>query len=99
MSNIRDLGDLIGNLPENRWLGDASCRDLPLEKISLFFVDAGRSLSHEAQAICRSCPVRVECLDHAYDHEIAGGYFGGISPSRRRTLSRENATALLTEAD
>ena len=95
MSNVRDLGDLIGNLPENEWLSQAACRHLELDKISLFFVDAGCSLSHEAQAMCGSCPVRAECLGHAYQHEIAGGYFGGVSPSRRRTLSREDALASL----
>lgn len=98
MSNIRDLGELIGNLPEDGWLGQAACRELDLDKITLFFVDAGRSLSQEAQALCNSCPVRTECLEHAYDHEIAGGYFGGMSPSRRRSLSREDALATLTTA-
>ena len=96
MSNIHDLGELIENLPHDAWLGRASCRDLPLEKLNLFFVDAGRSLSKEAKALCASCPVRIECLEHAYDHEIAGGYFGGISPSRRRSLSRDDALACIT---
>lgn len=95
MSNIRDLGELIGNLPEDGWLSDAACRELNLDKISLFFVDAGRSLSQEARTLCEACPVRTECLEHAYDHEIAGGYFGGMSPSRRRALTREDALAVL----
>ncbi len=96
MSNIGDLGELIGNLPEDGWLTQASCRELALDKISLFFVDAGRSLSQEAQALCAACPVRTDCLEHAYDHEIAGGYFGGVSPSQRRSLSREDALATIT---
>lgn len=97
MSNIRDLGDLIGNLPESDWLRNASCRDLDLDTINLFFVEAGRSLSREAKAICSSCPVRVECLDHAYANEIAAGYFGGMSPTRRRSLSHSSARALLDD--
>ena len=43
--------------------------------------------------MCERCPARVQCLMHAYDNEIAGGYFGGMSPSRRRKLSRSEALA------
>lgn len=86
---------MIGNLPADRWLGDARCRTLPLDKLNLFFVDAGRSLSREAKALCAECPVRSDCLAHAYDHDIASGYFGGMSPSRRRSLSRDDALTLL----
>lgn len=96
MTNIRDLGELIGNLPEDEWLGRAACRDLELDRIDLFFIEAGRSLSRKAQALCESCPVRAECLEHAYDNEIASGYFGGMSPSQRRSLSRGDALATIS---
>jgi hypothetical protein len=37
--------------------------------------------------------VRRNCLDHAYEHEIMSGYFGGVSPGRRRVMSHAEAVA------
>ena len=89
MSHSSDLANLIEQSRESPWLRDAACADLGIDQIDLFFVDAGKSLSREALAICEQCPVRVACVTHAYEAEIAGGYFGGISPSKRRkTTSR-----------
>ncbi len=73
---------------------EGSCRGharrgwrLDVDQIELFFVGAGRTISKETAALCRSCPVRTECLDYAIDAEIAGGYFGGMSPSKRREVA------------
>lgn len=99
MSSVRDLGDLIGNLDDGDWLAGAACRHLPPDQITLFFVGAGRSLSRRARQICAACPVRADCLEHAYDNEIHAGYFGGISPSQRMSMSREQALALVRETD
>ena len=86
MSNIQSLAELIENANEYSSLRDAACGDLGLDALDQFFVEAGRSLSRETVALCNGCPVRAECLQHAYDHEIAGGYFGGVSPTKRRAL-------------
>jgi hypothetical protein len=51
-------------------------------------------LSKEAAAICAGCEVRVDCLSHAYDREIAAGYFGGVSSAKRRVLTLEQALEL-----
>jgi len=93
MSNPSDLGTLIEQSRETPWLRDAACADLGIDQIDLFFVDAGKSLSREALAICERCPARVACITHAYESDIAGGYFGGISPSKRRKISLEEALA------
>jgi hypothetical protein len=37
--------------------------------------------------------VRLDCLAHAYQHEVMSGYFGGMSPGRRRVLTHEQAVA------
>lgn len=95
MSNADDLSALIENAPELGWLGKAACGDLALDQLNMFFVDAGRTLSADAVSLCEGCVVRRECLDHAYANEIAGGYFGGMSPSRRRSLSWEQAVELI----
>ncbi len=95
MSREHDLAPLIESTPELTWLNDAACGSLELDRLDLFFVDAGRTLSKEAAALCSSCPSRVECLRHAYDNEIEGGYFGGVSSAKRRTLSFEQAVELV----
>lgn len=87
MPSPNDLAALIEGTPEYAWLDDAACGDLELEQLEMFFVEAGRTLSREAAAMCERCPVRAQCLDHAASREIAGGYFGGLSPSKRRQLA------------
>lgn len=86
MANHHELAALIESSPEFTWLEQAACGDLDLDQLDLFFVEAGRTLSREAVAICERCPVRADCLDHAINREIAGGYFGGVSPSKRRRM-------------
>jgi WhiB family redox-sensing transcriptional regulator len=83
--------DLITNTAGQPWLDRALCGDLPLEDLALYFVEAGRSISRSTIELCTRCPVRRECLDHAYTLQIASGYFGGMSPSRRKALSHAEA--------
>jgi WhiB family redox-sensing transcriptional regulator len=40
----------------------------------------------EARAVCSTCPVRVECLDHALDNDERLGVWGGTSRLERRHL-------------
>ena len=95
MTASNPLSELIERAPELSWLDDAACSNLELAQLSLFFVEAGRTIAPETKALCRNCPVRRECLDHAYLHEIASGYFGGVSPGRRRALSHAEAVELI----
>lgn len=69
--------------PDLRWLDDSACAEL---EISDFFVEAGHVISEETLDICRTCPVRRECVAHAFSRGIVGGYFGGISPGQRRDM-------------
>lgn len=96
MSHSHELAALIENTPDVTWLSQAACRDLGVERLDLFFVDAGKSLSQEAAAVCRGCPVQVDCLTHAYVNEISAGYFGGMSSAKRRALSLDDAIAQIT---
>lgn len=89
------LDDLIERTPDLPWLEHAACATLEFEQLDLFFVEAGRSISQATLALCRRCPVRRDCLEHAYRHEIISGYFGGMSPARRRTLDVDQALAEL----
>jgi hypothetical protein len=87
------LGAFVLAVPDMPWLDDAACGHLPLEQLNMFFVEAGRTISANTVALCATCPVRRDCLDHAYKHEIFSGYFGGVSPGRRRILSHAEALA------
>lgn len=89
MGDIQSLANLVENANDYGWLRDAACGDLELEALDQFFVEAGRSLTRETMQMCASCAVRSECLRHAYAQEIAGGYFGGVSPTKRRALPLE----------
>jgi WhiB family transcriptional regulator, redox-sensing transcriptional regulator len=89
------LGDFIHSAPDMPWLDDAACGALPLEQLNVFFVEAGRTIAASTIAMCRRCPVRQQCLDHAYSNDIASGYFGGVSPGQRRLLSHAAASAAI----
>lgn len=90
-------GEPTGSVPllaasdgSDTWLDDAACADLPIES---FFVRAGHVIDDEILNLCRGCPVRLDCVKHAYNEDlnITGGYFGGLSPGQRREMSYEEA--------
>lgn len=95
---VRALDELIRSTRDMTWMLEAACRDQPLEELEDYFVEAGRTISRQTVARCASCPVRLECLDHAYERQIASGYFGGLSPSKRRSLSHAAARELIGHA-
>jgi WhiB family redox-sensing transcriptional regulator len=71
------------------WQLEAACRQLPTE---LFF-PVGHGPEAEAQTrlakeICRSCPVRSECLDYAMAANLRYGVFGGLAEDERREVRR-----------
>lgn len=70
------------------WLDDAACADLDHED---FFVEAGHVIREDVLDVCRGCPVRRDCVTHAYKRKIIGGYFGGFSPGQRREMSHAQA--------
>jgi len=92
-SNRGSLGAYVLAVPDMPWLDDAACGSLPLDQLNIFFVEAGRTIAASTVALCAKCPVRSECLEHAYTHEIFSGYFGGVSPGRRRVMSLAEAQA------
>jgi WhiB family transcriptional regulator, redox-sensing transcriptional regulator len=53
----------------------------------LFFPERGADTSR-ARALCRSCPVRSECLDYALQSGQKFGIWGGMTPAQRRRLVR-----------
>jgi len=47
--------------------------------------------AHKAMAICKGCPVRMDCLSHALNEEIEFGIWGGLTPGERKTLTNRLA--------
>ena len=50
----------------------------------------GRALEQiaKAKALCAGCPVRQECLDFAYKHNVMHGIWGGTTPEDRQRAQR-----------
>jgi len=44
-----------------------------------------------ARAVCASCPVRDDCLQHAIDHGERYGIWGGLTDRERRLASSPSA--------
>ena len=80
------------------WRHRAACHDLDPE---LFFpvgvrTDAIRQ-TKLAQAVCRGCLVRVECLAWAMDSGQEYGVWGSLSENERRALRRRDSRARTAE--
>lgn len=69
----------------------AACRE---EDPDLFFPigSTGPALvqTEDAKAVCRSCPVRQECLRWALDNGQDAGVWGGLDETERRALKRRS---------
>lgn len=71
------------------WQQQAACRSKDPE---LFFPigDSGPALIHaeEAKQVCRTCPVRADCLDYALDNptRTEDGIWGATTPPERRAM-------------
>jgi WhiB family redox-sensing transcriptional regulator len=74
------------------WREHAACRH---EDPELFF-PVGTSgpaamQTEQAKAVCRTCPVREQCLQWALETGQSIGVWGGTSETERRTLKRRVA--------
>lgn len=68
----------------NDWRDHAACRDVEPE---LFYPKAARNgartMYREPIQVCRTCPVRTECLEWAYTVNDQWAVLGGLSPRQR----------------
>ncbi|MFI7361614.1 WhiB family transcriptional regulator [Streptomyces sp. NPDC050149] len=73
------------------WRMLAACREADPD---LFFPigSTGPALvqTEDAKAVCRSCPVRQECLRWALDNGQDAGVWGGLDETERRALKRRS---------
>ncbi len=71
------------------WQADAACHDVDAD---LFFSLDERE-QQQALAVCASCPVRRECLEHAIANGEHYGIWGGTREGERRRLMRDHRAA------
>lgn len=78
---------------DTSWMAEGRCAEHPP---STFFPSDGVGVEL-ARRICADCPVKVACLEHALEHRIDHGVWGGCSErERRRILKRRREAAGLT---
>ena len=66
------------------WMVHGLCRGAsPVD----FFPSTGAGVD-AARRVCMQCPVRVQCLDYALNHQIDHGVWGGTSERERRRILR-----------
>ena len=77
----------IGRVAEDRaeWVSKALCRSTDPDQL---FV-SGKA-QRKATAICRHCPVVVECLAEALDNRVEFGVWGGMTERQRRALLNQH---------
>ena len=66
------------------WQAQARCQYADPD---LWFPEKGGS-PREAEAVCRSCTVRLQCLDYALRNEEPSGVWGGYNEHARRVVAR-----------
>jgi len=76
---------------EEEWIEQAICAQIDPE---MFFPEKGGS-TREAKRMCGLCPVRLECLAYALDHDERFGIWGGLSERDRRKVKRSDLLTLI----
>lgn len=66
------------------WRQDAACAGKDPE---LFFPPRSNSIAaHQAQAVCKTCPVQRQCLAWAVETRVEFGVWGGTTEASRRRM-------------
>lgn len=66
------------------WMAAAACLGMDPD---LFFPERGED-AEQAKAVCRTCAVRLECLDYALANSEKFGCWGGLSERARRRMRK-----------
>lgn len=89
MSLVDLLAEALGiDVVVEPWRAEAACLGVDPE---LFFprrndAASGKPDREAAKAVCRPCPVREECLDHALAAGERHGIWGGLTELERKPL-------------
>jgi WhiB family redox-sensing transcriptional regulator len=94
------VSNYIGSVPdtdrEADWRDEAACRQVDPD---LFFAEGkgAHAQVREATRVCLSCPVRLQCQDHAIEAGEAWGVWGGMSQIELRTRRRRFTSRAKTD--
>jgi WhiB family redox-sensing transcriptional regulator len=66
------------------WMAQGACHGTGTDA---FFPERGEHVT-SARSMCRGCPVRQECLEHALDGPELAGVWGGTNEKERARLRR-----------
>src|ERR687895_94786 len=72
---LAELADRAKTQGDRGWQEQANCLGVDPD---LFFPERGAS-TREAKSVCRSCEVRLECLEYALANAEKFGIWGGLS--------------------
>ncbi|MDT9688162.1 WhiB family transcriptional regulator [Streptomyces sp. P9(2023)] len=61
--------------------------------------DSDREQAADAKAVCRECPVAMQCARMALELRLDDGIFGGLDTDQRRSLNRRAARDQYTDAE
>lgn len=73
---------------------EAACHGIGPE---VFYPDTSISLNATPYRICRGCPVRERCLEHALEHREEFGIWGGLNEKARKSMRRKRQRQRLME--
>ena len=85
-SSIRNHLRSVQDEDRNDWVSNALCRTGDPD--GLFVRGAAQ---RKAAAICRHCPVILECGADALDNRVEWGVWGGMTERQRRALLRRHS--------
>ncbi|WP_333618931.1 WhiB family transcriptional regulator [Dietzia sp.] len=68
-----------------KWVAQARCREIDPDE--LFVKGAAQ---RQAAAICRHCPVLLQCRADALDNRVEFGVWGGMTERQRRALLKQH---------
>lgn len=73
-------------IEDKKWLDSGNCKGMDP---SIFFPETENvKTTKNAVSICKSCPVRAECLSYAIKNEETFGVWGGVPTRVRMRLNR-----------
>jgi hypothetical protein len=82
-------GQVPDTEPAGQWIKQAACRTPGVDPDEMFPDNSETGIAH-AKAICRPCPVQVDCvLDAIRTGDNEHGIRGGLKPSERRARADE----------
>lgn len=85
---LRDLQPVTSRESFNNrgeWITQARCREVDPDEL---FVQGAQQ--RKAVAICRHCPVVLQCRADALDNKVEFGVWGGMTERQRRALLRKH---------